>query len=586
MKLLLSLLAVVQVAAAASRCNAAAVPGATSCKCFPEDSCWPALAEWNKLNSTIGGRLVKTIPLGTPCHGSDYDAEVCKDLQQQWQFEEIHMSSSSSVMAPFFANQSCDPFQAKSRPCELGNYVRYAVNATGVDDVKAAVAFAKEKNIRFVIRNTGHDYLGRSTGAGALAVWTHYLKDIQFLDSNDQGYQGKAVKLGAGVQGFDILEAGRGKGLVVVGGECPTVGIAGGYTQGGGHSALSTSFGLAADNVLSWEVVTADGNFLKASRTENPDLFWALNGGGGGTFGVVVSMTVKAFPDAKVGGATLSFYTKDNPKESFYNAIQAFHERLPAMVDAGSMVVYYFTDSFFMISPLNAYNKTKGEVETILQPFVSELDSLNIEYTVAYSQYESYYEHYDKYFGPLPLGNIQVGIAQYGARLIPRSVAANISATWRSVVEQGVTWIGVGTDVSSFGNSETTSVHPAWRDALVHTTFTLPWNFTAPWEDMIALQNKMTEKIMPEVEAATIGSGSYANEGDWRQPNFQDTYWGSNYQRLLAIKKKFDPNNFFYATVGVGSEAWKVSEDGRLCPTVGSQPVDNGRHELIRLELQ
>ncbi|KAK8049547.1 hypothetical protein PG994_011277 [Apiospora phragmitis] len=490
------------------------------------------------------------------------------------------MSSSSSVMAPFFANQSCDPFQPKSRPCELGNYVRYAVNATGVDDIKAAVAFAKDRNIRFVIRNTGHDYLGRSTGAGALAVWTHYLKDIQFLDSNDQGYQGKAVKLGAGVQGFDILEAGRDKGLVVVGGECPTVGIAGGYAQGGGHSALSTSFGLAADNVLSWEVVTADGTFLKASRTENPDLFWALNGGGGGTFGVVVSMTAKAFPDATIGGATLSFYTENNPKESFYEAIQAFHEALPAMVDAGSMVVYYFTDSFFMISPLNAYNKTKGEVETIMRPFVSELDSLDINYTVAYSQFDSYYEHYDNYFGPLPLGNIQVGIAQYGARLIPRSVAAEISTTWRSIIEQGATWIGVGTDVSSFGTSETTSVHPAWRDALVHTTLTLPWNFTAPWEEMVALQDQMTEKIMPAIEAATVGSGSYANEGDWRQPNFQDTYWGSNYQRLLAIKQKFDPANFFYATVGVGSEAWKVSEDGRLCPAAGSQPEDIGRHDL------
>lgn len=283
----------------------------------------------------------------------------------------------------------------------------------------------------------------------------------------------------------------------------------GGYTQGGGHSALSTSFGLAADNVLSWEVVTADGIFLEASQTENPDLFWALNGGGGSTFGVVASMTVKAFPDAIMAGATLSYYMESNPIESFYGAIQAFHEALPAMVDAGSMVVYYFTNDFFMISPLNAYNKTKGEVETILRPYVSELDSLDINYTVAYSQFDSYYEHYDHYFGPLPLGNIQVGIAQYGARLIPRSVAANISTTWRSVVEQGVTWIGVGIDVSSFGNSETTSVHPAWRDALVHSTFTLPWNFTAPWEDMIAVQDKMTEKIMPEIEAATAGSGSY-----------------------------------------------------------------------------
>lgn len=236
-------------------------------------------------------------------------------------------------------------------------------------------------------------------------------------------------------------------------------------------------------------------------------------------------MTVKAFPDAPIGGATLSFYMESNLKESFYDAIQVFHEALPAMVDAGSMVVYYFTNGFFMISPLNAYNKTKEEVKTILRPYVLELDSLDIKYTVAYSQFDSYYEHYNHYFGPLPLGNIQVGIAQYGARLIPRSVVANIATTWRSITEQGVTWIGVGTDVSSFGNSETTSVHPAWRDALVHTTFTLPWNFTAPWEDMIALQDKMTEKIMPEVEAATAGSGSY---GKYHLlPNLENVLHGS-----------------------------------------------------------
>lgn len=55
------------------------------------------------------------------------------------------------------------------------------------------------------------------------------------------------------------------------------------------------------------------------------------------------------------------------------------------------------------------------------------------------------------------------------------------------------------------------------------------------------------------------------NEANWRQPDFQQTFWGSNYDRLLSIKKKYDPSNFFYATVGVGSEAWKVSDDGRLC---------------------
>ena len=88
------------------------------------------------------------------------------------------MDNSASVMAPFFANQSCDPFTPESWPCTLGNYVRYAVDVHTASDVQAAIQFATQHNIRFVIRNTGHDYLGRSTGAGALSVWTHHLKNI------------------------------------------------------------------------------------------------------------------------------------------------------------------------------------------------------------------------------------------------------------------------------------------------------------------------------------------------------------------------------------------------------------------------
>jgi len=123
-----------------------------------------------------------------------------------------------------------------------------------------------------------NSFLGRSTGAGALSVWTHYLKDIEFQEWSDDYYRGSAVKVGAGIEGYEILEAASAQGLVVVGGECPTVGIAGGYTQGGGHSALSTEFGLAADQTLQFEVVTASGDLVTASRTENSDLYWALSG--------------------------------------------------------------------------------------------------------------------------------------------------------------------------------------------------------------------------------------------------------------------------------------------------------------------
>lgn len=237
------------------------------------------------------------------------------------------------------------------------------------------------------------------------------------------------------------------------------------------------------------------------------------------------------------------------------------------MVDAGTMVVHYFTSSFFMIAPLNAYNKTAAEVKTILAPFVARLDSKKVNYAASYSQFDTYYEHYDKYFGPLPLGNIQVGIAQYGTRLIPRSVIGNITETWKAIVDEGVTWIGVGTNVSSFGSEETTSVHPTWRSTIVHATLTLPWNFTAPWSEAFATQKKMTDVIQPIVNAATPGSGSYVNEADFNTRNFQSEFWGGNYDKLLSIKRKWDPSGLFYATVGVDSEAWSIQSDGRMCRT-------------------
>lgn len=472
-------------------------------------------------------------------------------------------------MAPWFANQSCDPFQPESRACELGNYVRYAVEAQTKADVVNTINFARNNNIRFVIRNTGHDYNGRSTGAGALSVWTHRLKDIQFKDYNANGYKGKAVTLGAGVQGFDILKAGNDAGYVVIGGECPTVGVTGGYTQGGGHSALSTSFGLSAQNTLEFEVVTADSGVVTASPTKNSDLFWALNGGGGGNWGVVLSMTVKAFPDAKVGAATLAFFNTNNDQATFYKAIETFHSKLPGMVDAGSMVVYYFTNTFFQIAPLTAFGKSQDEVQTLLAPFVSSLDTLGVNYTVKYSQSANYYNHYDTYFGPLPIGNIQVGIAQYGGRLIPRDTIVNnnddLTQAAISIVEQGVTWIGVGTNVAPFSNPQKQSLLPAWNNALVHATLTTPWNFTAPWSDMLDLQNLMTDTIMPEIEAVTPGSGAYMNEADFRQPNFQSEFFGANYNKLLSVKAKWDKQGFFYARNAVGSEQWTVSDNGRMC---------------------
>ncbi|TVY58925.1 FAD-linked oxidoreductase ZEB1, partial [Lachnellula cervina] len=547
--------------------------GPPSCRCMPGDSCWPAIWEWEALNFIVGGRLVASQPLGAPCHDPTYNATECAKLQTEWTDPTMHMASSSSVMAPFFANQSCDPFTATSKPCTLGNYVDYAVNATCASDVAAAVEFAQATNIRLVIRNTGHDYLGKSTGAGALSVWTHYLKDIEFSDWSDETYTGKTIKMGAGVQGFEAMDAAKAQNLVTIGGECPTVGVVGGYTQGGGHSALSTSFGLAADQALEWEVVTASGEIVTASRTCNTDLYWALSGGGGGTYGVVTSLIAKAYPDATIGGASLIFYSANTTADNFYAAVEVFHSLLPDMVDAGAMVVYYFTDAFFQIAPLTAYGKSKTETEAIMSNLIAAFNKLKFPYTVTYSESASYTDHYNTYFGPLPYGNIKVGIAQYGGRLIPRSAVFDnnkaLTATLRNITEHGVTFIGVGTNVSSpaITSKISNAVLPAWRDALVHATLTTPWNFTAPWSEMIALQDEMTYEFEPQITAVTPGGGAYMNEADFRQLNWQESFFGENYDKLLSIKNRWDPNHLFYAVTAVGSTEWTVAADGRMCRT-------------------
>ncbi|KAK4159144.1 hypothetical protein QBC43DRAFT_133331 [Cladorrhinum sp. PSN259] len=547
------------------------LPFPSRCKCFPGDACWPSQVQWNAFNRTVNGRLIATTPLASACHAPNYDAAKCQQLRDQWQSPDVHMADSASVMAPFFANQSCDPFTDSSKPCTLGNYVRYAVAVESAADIIATVNFARNNNIRFVVRNTGHDYNGRSTGAGALSVWTHKLKSVQWKNWNDKYYKGTAVKVGAGIQGYDLLEEGLKVKQVVVGGECPTVGPAGGYTQGGGHSALSTSFGLSADNTLEWEVVTAAGKLITASRTQNSDIYWALSGGGGGNYGVVVSMTVKSFPDATVGGATLSFFAANNPTETFYKGIDAFHAALPAMVKSGTMVVYYFTSSFFMIAPVTAYNKTAAQVQTIMTPFLNQLDTLGVNYTAGFTQKATYRDHYDQFFGPLPVGAIQVGIAQYGGRLIPESTftknPSGLSSTSRYIAEKGVTFIGVATDVSSFGKNKQNAVLPAWRKTLVHATLTTDWSFDpAKWNQMLANQDLMTKDIMPAIEKITPGSGAYMNEADFRQPRFQQEFFGANYGALWVIKQKYDPTGFFYASNAVGSEQWSVSEStGRMC---------------------
>ncbi|KAI8935070.1 hypothetical protein NX059_007665 [Plenodomus lindquistii] len=550
------------------------------CRCLPGDACWPTTTTWSALNSTVGGKLVATVPIGSPCHDPTYDATACKALQDSWTNPLTHIPSSHSVMQSYFANQSCDPFTDKSIPCTLGNYAAYSVKATDARDVIAALDFAKKKNIRILVRNTGHDFLGRSTGAGSLAIWTQGLKSISFGQWSDKYYKGPSVTVGAGVIGYEVLEAANAQGLTVVSGECPTVGLAGGFTQAGGHSVLSTQFGLAADQTLSFQVVTANGKLITASATQNSDLYWALSGGGGGTYGVVVSMTVRAYKSTNVGGAAMQLLAGSTTPEKFAAATARFHELMPAMIDAGAMVVFLQSAQFLIIKPVTVWNSTAAYVkDVVLAPFSKALVDIGITPPIAYSEL-SYRDHYDRYMGPLPRGGYEVTRYQFGGRLIPRTVAENNTAelvkVYNDFAANGLIITGSSANYKKPANTPDNAVMPAWRNTITQLQIISGWDSTAPLANMEAAQVRMTNEFVPKIEAITPGSGAYMNEADFRQPNWQSTFFGTNFDKLSAVKSKYDPENLFYILKGVGSDAWSVGKDGRMC-RVGPQKKPRGQ---------
>ncbi|KAL9085031.1 MAG: hypothetical protein Q9165_007772 [Trypethelium subeluteriae] len=488
----------------------------------------------------------------------------------------IRYPTAPDVIIPIFQNRSCDPFTPESSPCLLGPYVDYAINVSNADDVTAGLNFATDHNIRLVVKNTGHDFLGRSTGAGGLSFWTHNLKDREFVPAYEsEYYNGSAIKLGAGVQTFEAYEFAHQNHVRVVGGTCPTVGVAGGYTMGGGHGMLSSEQGLGADNALEWEVVTPNGTLVTATPTQNSDLYWALSGGSPGSFGVVLSLTVRAPADIPMGGANLTITSTGVSTDTFWQAVNAYHQLQTNITDAGGSSGWILNNDTLDIAYISLPNKTQDQVISLINPFIDTLKQLDVQYALNTSYFDNFYDHANLYLG-LPYGYDPSNVVE-GSRLIPRSVVLDNSESLTSALrnitaDPRFEILGVSINVANGTNDSKNpnvpnSALPAWRDALLQLLISGYWDLEADLSTNWQTQSALTNVQLPQLENITPGSGSYINEGNFQQPNYQQVFYGDNYDRLLSIKQKYDPESIFYGRAAVGSDQWSEEADGRLCRT-------------------
>ncbi|PQE03626.1 FAD linked oxidase N-terminal protein [Rutstroemia sp. NJR-2017a BBW] len=472
-------------------------------------------------------------------------------------------------------NHTCDPYSSESTPCELGNYVSYSINVTSAADAKAGLLFAQKHNIRLVVKNTGHDFLGKSTGKGALALWTHNLNSMEIISQyKGRNYTGPALKMGAGVMGGNISSFTSAHGYRTVTGGCPTVGLAGGWAQGGGVSILSGLYGLGADNVLEWDVVTADGKQVTATPFKNADIYWAMSGGGGGTYAVAISMTIRVFKDGPIGRASFAISnTTTGSTDAFWEAVETFLSNLQPILDnRGISVTYVLLANQLIVLPVTAPNRTIAELTEILTPMTTALSAHGLTtstlgFTVALDS--SYEDHYDQTIGPELRAATSNSITS-GRMFSRENLANNVTAIGKALRE--ITANGHFRLLCTAFNANgvvpkvaANSVHPAWRNTLSNCVISGVWDWSIPFDEMLQRQDELTNFVGPTVEAATPGSAIYLNEANFEQPDWEEQFYGSNYPALKAIKKARDPGDLFYGRTAVGSEAWGADKDGRLC---------------------
>ena len=546
----------------------------------PGEAGWPDEAAWRGLRETVGGRLEAVKPL---FHGDD--SEVTANLAN-----------------PFFIGDQAAGTQSSGW---LGAWnsapSAYAVRAQGTKDVAAAVDFARDRKLRLVVKGGGHSYLGTSNSPDSLLVWTRSMNQVTLHDAFvPQGGEGRAAPLaavsaGSGAMWIDLYDAVTTKaGRYVQGGGCTTVGVAG-LVQSGGFGSWSKGFGTAAGSLLEAEIVTADGKIRTVNPYQDPDLFWALKGGGGGSWGVVTRVTLRThdLPE-KMGAVVSRIHAKsdDAYRRLLSRFFAHYREKLfnphwgeqismsPANNFRISMVFQGLTSEqaqaawqgFFdwVAAAPQDYEILKPVDWTVIDSrlvwAVDGNSSLKRDPRPGAPKHHAWWDGDGDQVGVYWHGydSLWLPAALLGQdKLIDALFAASRHKAFGLHLNKGL----AGAPKEAIERALDTATNPAVTEAFALAIIADGEGPAFPGQQRPALNLNSARKDSAEIDNAAAElrkivphAGSYVSESNYFNRSWQSAYWGGNYPKLKAVKTKYDPEGLFFVHHGVGSEDW--SPDG------------------------
>ena len=575
----------------------AALAGSTVRRVHPSDSSWPTAASWEKLKREVGGQLIPVSSPLAPCKDTPASAACAARVEE--------------MKNPYFIGDQAGGTQTSGW---LGGWTSapsvYAVAVRRIEDIVAAVNFARDNNLRLVVKGGGHSYQGTSNAADSLLIWTKEMHEITLHDSfvaegcADTAPR-PAVTIEAGALWLQTYNAVTTKaGRYVQGGGCATVGVAG-LIQSGGFGSFSKNYGMAAASLLQAEVVTADGKVLIANGCTNPDLFWALKGGGGGSLGVVTKVTLATYELPAFFGRVEGLI-KANSDAAFRDLIGAFmrfyHQTLfnPRW---GESVSFQADNTLLLNMAFEGLDRSQAEVAW--KPFLDFVggstrdfvlvEAPKIEAIPARDYWDPEYRKRvlpktvvaDNRPGASPdnvswSGNqVEVNIFLYGyeslwlpAALLDqqdRLADALFASTRHFEVQLHFNKGLAGAPEDKIAAARDTAMNPAVLDAFALAIIAGGDPHTAPGlpgqEPDLAAGRKAAVAITAaadELRAIAPAAGAYVSESNFFDKSWQQSFWGSNYSRLQAVKAKYDPMGLFFVHHGVGSEEWSADGFTRL----------------------